>query len=225
MRFVLLVLIVCVCGSARADEFVSMGHVGSYHGDEVSFVDGEAVLVLRRDESGRITLVQDRVSVLMEHDGIIDETDQDKTGKVVSLGSGVSEDVVVILHEDLGLKAGGVQEANKAEECQEFQLDDCALLFGGQDIGIEIVGRSPPGDVDMPDGGDRYLYDLRIEGVVLKGVSDIIWAGDLDRDGRMDLLVDTRNHYNVGFRYELYLSSYGDDDELGMAAKFYTFGC
>ncbi len=41
----------------------------------------------------------------------------------------------------------------------------------------------------------------------------LLWAGDLDNDGFLDLILDTSNHYNVT-ELSLYLSSYASEDKL-----------
>lgn len=78
----------------------------------------------------------------------------------------------------------------------------------------------------------KYKHTLRLseEGLphiqVLNNVMDILWAGDLDGDGKLDLLIDGADHYNVGARMRLYLSSYAPGGRLvGLAAVFESVGC
>ncbi|MBI5473826.1 MAG: hypothetical protein HY961_15930 [Ignavibacteriae bacterium] len=47
----------------------------------------------------------------------------------------------------------------------------------------------------------------------LDGSPTLRWAGDLDRDGRLDLLMDLTNHYNVS-EPTLFLSSRAAANEL-----------
>ncbi len=62
----------------------------------------------------------------------------------------------------------------------------------------------------------------RIDG---DGPPQLIWAGDIDRDERLDLLLDLRRSY-VGHRYVLFLSSLAGGDELvAPAGEFGTAGC
>lgn len=52
----------------------------------------------------------------------------------------------------------------------------------------------------------------------------LLWAGDLDRDGIPDLLIDLSNHYNIS-RYTLFLSSLAERGKLyKKAAVFETLG-
>ncbi|MEJ8802035.1 hypothetical protein [Pontibacter sp. H249] len=53
----------------------------------------------------------------------------------------------------------------------------------------------------------------------------LLWAGDLDRDGIPDLLIDISNHYNVS-SIALFLSSMADKGKLyKQVALFQTIGC
>jgi hypothetical protein len=57
------------------------------------------------------------------------------------------------------------------------------------------------------------------------GTPRLLWAGDLDRDQQLDLLLDLRRSY-VGNIYVLFLSSLaGADSLVGRAAEFATAGC
>ncbi|MFQ6008952.1 MAG: hypothetical protein ACE5K8_08395 [Candidatus Zixiibacteriota bacterium] len=53
----------------------------------------------------------------------------------------------------------------------------------------------------------------------------LLWAGDLDRDGQLDLLLDISNHY-AGRHYALYLSSEADAGDLVKpVAELIIAGC
>ncbi len=53
----------------------------------------------------------------------------------------------------------------------------------------------------------------------------LLWAGDIDRDGIPDLLIDTSNHYNIS-TIALFLSSKADKGKLyKKVAIFETIGC
>ncbi len=62
-----------------------------------------------------------------------------------------------------------------------------------------------------------------------QGLSDqhaeLIWAGDLDGDGKLDLLIDHSQHFNSA-GIALYLSTWAAPGQLvGLAATFKTIGC
>ena len=53
----------------------------------------------------------------------------------------------------------------------------------------------------------------------------ILWAGDIDRDGRLDLLIDMSNHYNVSAP-TLFLSSHAGKGQLvARVASLGLSGC
>lgn len=53
----------------------------------------------------------------------------------------------------------------------------------------------------------------------------LLWAGDLDLDGKLDLLLDLTHHYNVEDRV-LFLSSQAEEGKLvKYIADFYNVGC
>ena len=53
----------------------------------------------------------------------------------------------------------------------------------------------------------------------------LLFAGDLDRDGRLDLIFDITDHYNVS-RPTLFLSSGAADGKpLRAAARYESVGC
>ncbi|MDH3869752.1 MAG: hypothetical protein OET08_10295, partial [Desulfuromonadales bacterium] len=53
----------------------------------------------------------------------------------------------------------------------------------------------------------------------------VLWAGDLDRDGRLDLLLDLTTHYNVSAPTLLLSSMAGKSKLVRPAAIFRTTGC
>ncbi|BDD06703.1 hypothetical protein [Aureibacter tunicatorum] len=54
---------------------------------------------------------------------------------------------------------------------------------------------------------------------------NILWAGDLDGDNKLDLIIDASRHYNV-FLPTLFLSSFADENELVKCVAFLeSVGC
>jgi hypothetical protein len=54
---------------------------------------------------------------------------------------------------------------------------------------------------------------------------NLLWIGDLDGDGKIDLLIDTSNHYNATI-LTLYLSSEADAGEVVRVVGFHkSVGC
>lgn len=71
--------------------------------------------------------------------------------------------------------------------------------------------------VYAPPGGDLSIGD--------EAVPQHLWSGDIDRDGKLDLLLDLTNHYNVT-KPTLFLSSEAGEDELvAEVASLVITGC
>ena len=57
----------------------------------------------------------------------------------------------------------------------------------------------------------------KLTNVYPKGMDEsltILWAGDLDGDKKVDLIIDDINHYNIWINYRLFLSSYAEKNEI-----------
>ena len=73
--------------------------------------------------------------------------------------------------------------------------------------------------------GEYRQEILRWPGVTLDAVPTLIWAGDLNRDGRLDLLMETANHYRK-MELTLFLSTAeGSGDFVFVATRFTTVDC
>ena len=71
---------------------------------------------------------------------------------------------------------------------------------------------------------DRQIL-IQHEIAVAEDTPSLLWAGDLDRDGQLDLLLDISNHY-AARHYVLYLSSEADAGDLVKpVAELFISGC
>ncbi|NIQ12133.1 MAG: hypothetical protein GWO23_21940 [Gammaproteobacteria bacterium] len=63
------------------------------------------------------------------------------------------------------------------------------------------------------------------QSIASEAFPQVLWAGDLDRDGKLDILLDLTDHYNVSAP-TLLLSSMAAANELVQpVAEFRTTGC
>jgi len=106
-------------------------------------------------------------------------------------------------------------------------------LESGAWFGFQAYGSAVPsiGEVRVTDYEIRIYQGTRTQTLAQfaridwDGPPQVVWAGDLDRDGRLDALLDLRTHY-VGHHYVLFLSSDASDEQLvNKVAEFQVGGC
>lgn len=213
-RFAASVLFCIAAGAASASPQLALPGE-NFHGDEVPARDGERWLALVVT-GGKAKLATATLTVESVNDPVLDGPD-DKTGRSVS-APGVA--ALVFLRGIAALKAGDVP----AVVTEATALDPGAPLeLRHADATLRIVTRCADSgdentgircDVTLEDGGVAQpllsTYGMREEGsdrlIFGDAVPAVLFAGDLDNDGRIDLLIDTTDHYNLS-RPTLFLSS------------------
>ena len=190
---------------------------GLFHGDEVQARSGESWLCLMSDRE-REELKPCTIEVKQVHDPIM----QDDTGKEVSLRGGGN---ALALFRDIPLlKPGPVRTyfLGRASLMPETFLEvggDHPLRFGLQK---EHKGSY---SLILWEGDGSVSQTLREGAFNGDGAPELLWAGDLDRDGKLDLLLDISNHSNVS-EVALFLSSLASTGELvGKAGAHRSVGC
>jgi hypothetical protein len=107
------------------------------------------------------------------------------------------------------------------------------MLESGRSFGFQAYGSAAPevGEIRVTDyeirmyEGARTQTLARFPQVDWDGPPQLIWAGDLNRDGRLDALFDLRTHY-AGHHYVLFLSSEARDELfVRNVAEFQVGGC
>lgn len=218
-------LIVAFARPAATAPEVALQWPGEFHGEETRARDGETWLALRH-EGARAWLEATVVSVEAVQDPVLDGEDE-RTGRRVSTPALAREPLVLL--RGGGLVAGAmpavpevpVPLANPgghrievptlpafelALACDEVdarpaETFDCRLELRDarrvQVLHVFAGFRGSDGNPMLGDDGGATLH----------------FAGDLDRDGRVDLILDVRDHYNVQ-RTQLWLSGDAADGEL-----------
>ncbi len=226
-------LVAAFAANASATELLLPG---VYHGDEVAARNGEVWMALVQDADGRTRLESRAISVEVINDPVLDDA-HGASGKRVGAG----DDAVLFYLRDLpGASAGKVTTAYSANGeplsvavgldrrfelkqqrsarlqllCADDARGECALQLS-DDARRQVLARwataASDGTVPRMLGDDAWPH-LR-------------WAGDIDRDGQLDLLIDTSDHYNVS-QPTLFLSSQAKKDQLvGVAALLRSVGC
>lgn len=217
---------------AADSSIVLMGAEGSFHGDETNLNDQDEVLVFGKIENNYF-LKKNRISLELFADGLTDDESKGlKTGKKISLQyKNDSFSPIAILKSDL-LREGKLETAIVPKKCLEKEVGGvCVISFKGKNYPI-TVNEKNIADSDTEE--IFYNYDLTINDGISTShmdgqnyrINSILWAGDMDGDGRLDMITDGGAHYNISVGYTLYLSSYAKEGEVfGVAGSIFGYGC
>lgn len=235
MRCILLLVMALGAVAAPAQD-VSILAPGSFHGEEVPD-DAAGRWFGLVAEGGGATLQAVDVRVTPEVDVIVDAAGE-MTGRRVDVSPAI--DPIVLLRGIPNLRVGAVPTSLHrisvlADTPRVTQLGARSYSFRLQCSDVQLVHgqRHQECGLLLSDGTRNQLlstYTAYFEGDVRIWSSEqeaphILWAGDLDADGRLDLLLDTSNHYNID-EMQLYLSSQAREGELvAPAATFSATGC
>ncbi|MBF5041672.1 hypothetical protein FGE12_04665 [Aggregicoccus sp. 17bor-14] len=207
---------------------------GSFHDKEPRARDGETWLALRVGEK-EAALLPARLSVRAVHDEMLD-AEGEKSGREVSSPVG---DALMFLRVP-GLSEGAVPRAKVASSESRMPHDDLQLGERAYRIRTTCVPagvREGQAQLDCEirlEQGGRSQRLVRMGGYVPQEggmqLGDdanprILFAGDLDRDGRLDLLFETSDHYNVSRPVLLLSSKAGADELVHEVARFESVGC
>ena len=219
--------------------FVARGEdlllTGTFHQDEVTHASSDDWLALVSTPRGWM-LQPVGVVIERDHDPIVD-LEGEMTGKRVT-AIAVDEPLLLVrgrrlgpgavtpampdaadlrLQEPATLRLGGVASTlryrcnEKVED--EYGFFPCALQL--------VTGTSVQTLATYSSMRDEH------NNLLLAGSASptVLWAGDLDHDGRLDLVIDTSWHYNL-YAPSLYLSSAAAPGQLvAKVATFSSAGC
>ncbi len=209
--------------------------VGVWHGEEVSAKYGESWLALLETPSG-FELQEVALSVEIVADEVIDVPPA-KTGKKVSVPEGFEP--LVLLRNLSQLSPGPVLTIATSDESltaaypQSFRLDGtsyllefkCAAELIGQELADCPLQLSTGNKIQALQDYPIYHPSSTKATIASDALPRVLWAGDLDRDGLLDLLLDLTNHYNVSAPTLLLSSMAGKGELVRPAAVFRTTGC
>lgn len=231
-----LVFAVCCSLSAARSGATELLLPGDYHGDEISAEDGSTWFALIQDEHGGARLEPRRVGIESVNDPVLDG-DDGATGKRVGAGQ---DDVLFYLRDlpDAAFGPVATAYAGRGDPLSLAGLDHRFLLFerSAGRLRLDCTGTDAARDCALVlshEGREQVLG--RWPADISAGESQLMlgddawphlrWAGDIDRDGRLDLLIDMTDHYNVSAP-TLFLSTQAANGELvRAAAELRSVGC
>ncbi len=190
----------------------------TYHGDEVSEATGSIWLCVARSPAG-LTATRCTVSIATVYDEVVEAN----TGKEVS--SPLGDAAFFFVRGVPRLTEGPIPTAFMGRAPIQK-----SLLWLGHDQRWFIAVRER-------DGAHRIVLNQRVPGqeqVIAElgsyseddgDVPALLWAGDLDGDEKLDLLLDLSDHYIVSEPTLLLSSAAAPGDLVGRVASRRSVGC
>ena len=234
MKPVALCLLLCAVTVGTASASPQLALPGeAFHGDEVPARDGETWLALAVSD-GKARLQSVKLEVTAVSDPLVDDPDDRSARSVAAPGV----EALVFLRGIDALKPG---EAGAVLAREQTVSTERPLRLGSDAAAPQITvhcaksaGQTEASscEVSLGDGkttqvlfrvaGERSEVDGR---VFDDAVATVTFAGDLDHDGRVDLVIDTSDHYNLS-RPTLFLSGAAAPGLLvGRVAQQQLTGC
>ncbi len=215
---------------------IQMLSLGQYHGDEVPQASGSAWYALTgsHDKPGGWALQAVTLQLDTVYDALLDDEEKGPyTGKVVNTVPAVGATVLI---QHPALKAGPVPAAEIQGDARGIGEKQITLQQRRYTLRLNEGCSSVEGACQwlLSDGEHsqavvQELYMIKTPEGVLdtdSGNTGLVWAGDLDGDGKLDLLLDVSNHYNAVINLRLFLSSHAKDGQLvEEVAAFHAVGC
>ena len=207
MRLLALLTVLILTDVRPAPNVAEIISPGEHHGHEVPANTPGVWFALVADDAGA-SLRRVRVSVATVKDEVVDEG-AEMTGKRVDVSPAV-EPIALVRGID-GLKPRRVPTALVGQPVDEAGISARLGVLAYQLF--MRCAEQPPIEgqrqrhcdlVLRVDTREQVLFTYRAyyEGSDWIWASErqptVLWAGDVDADGRVDLLLETSNHYNVG---------------------------
>ncbi len=227
MKKVLSTMLLCSM-LASAASAADLMEVSVYHEGECSAKSGQIWMGLFPTKDKQFEMKATKVNITLVNDQIIDEDPRLKTGRKVVIADKVEP--LVLVSGVPSIKPGKVVTSNfnKSERIdigKTFKLN-----VGTKESILTVSGVKKDAEwrnaykIVLESGGTKQTVYER------KQVSDssfpsLLWAGDLDGDGKIDLLMDTTDNYNVR-NLSLFLSSKAKPGKLVQeVATHMSTGC
>ena len=209
---------------------IQLLQVGMFHGDEVSAESGEVWLGLYSTPDG-YALIPSRITVETVYDPLVDNAGE-STGKVVSveertrplflikgLDAPKRASIKTLSTEGVILSPGKSLDLRLDNE-NEYHL----TTYGEGDIGPNGFTSLENYSIELSQG--QLSQELLAYSSTNGAIPTLLWTGDLDGDGQLDLLINATPHYAIYSAPMLFLSSMAKDGNLVQkVAIFVATGC
>ncbi|TDO77559.1 hypothetical protein EV143_104325 [Flavobacterium chryseum] len=214
---------------------VKMLQLETFHHDEVDENFNKKVWFGLFKNKESYTLTETKITIKPAYDAIVDEDESEHTGWEVSAST---KDTCVVLIEKLPYLADRNVSSIKLRE-YVYPDEDLKFDFKGIKYTLYATGEKKKAAVDsdwMIVSNYKLYLTTTVDGnkqtellTAKKNFDEqmitILFAGDIDGDDKLDLIIDTANHYNVSSP-TLYLSKPASEGKIiKPIGIFTTVGC
>jgi hypothetical protein len=223
--------------AAAAETTLILKEGGPFHGEEIKASGGSGWFGLYKTNDG-FELRKVALNIFKVHDPVIDTLADQKSGKLISVVPKSKQKNIILIkpQSSVVLNEGKVKGT---------LFDSGAVIYPGQSRVIKLdqnlYSLVATGVAALERGSYEPViknYSLQLffkqlsqllfsekEKLGHDGSPQVIWAGDLDRDGKLDLLLNLTKHYNTS-HLVLMLSSWKKEGQLlETVAELLTTGC
>ena len=174
----------------------------------------------------------------MVNDPVIDTKPEQKSGKLISVLPESKQKGVIFLkpNDSIKLKEGMIEGTSFEVGTTVYPGQSQLLKVGDNHYSLVAAGEAsldPGSSQSVIKNYSLHLFFRQQSQLLFSekgnlghdGRPQIIWAGDLDRDGKLDLLLNLTTHYNTT-RLVLFLSSQAKSENLmEVVGELTTTGC
>ena len=216
--------------ASSVESEIQLLQVGAFHGDEVSAESGEVWLGLYSTLDGEV-LIPSTITVETVYDPFVDNAGE-KTGKVVSV-EGQTRPLFLIkgldTAETISIKTLSTEQTvlspGKSLGLGLGDKNDNHLTVYGEGV-VGPNGFTSLENYSLELSNGRVSQELLAYSSTDGAIPSLLWAGDLDGDNRLDLVINATPHYVVSSAPILFLSSMAKDGNLVQkVAIFIATGC
>lgn len=202
--------------------------VTTYHNEELKARSGKMWMGLFATKPGQYELKSTKMTWKLVNDPVIDEDPKAKTGMEVKITD--KRDPLALIDGVPELKAGAVTTSPTYSKEHLDLKDKVKLKLGSNEYTMSVRGKVKEKEyrvnyeIVLESGGIKQTV-VKHKQIGAESAPSLLWAGDLDRDGKIDLIMDTTDNYNCRI-LTLFLSSKAKPGQLvKQVASHLSTGC